>query len=70
MKQAYVPSDEDLTRDIYIKPKKNDRIFLGVTEHQVLKLKRPLYGTCNASDYWALTMDRHMKCELGTSALV
>ena len=70
VKQAYLQSDEDLTRDIFIKPKAKDRVLMGVCDDQILKLKRPVYGTCDANDYWALTIDRNIKRELEMNALV
>ena len=46
-----------------------DREFIRICDEQVLKLKRRLYLTCDANDYWTLTLDRQINNELGMDAL-
>lgn len=58
--QAYLQSADKLMRDIYVKPAKEFRL----SEGQLLKLLKPLYGLTDAGDYWDVTMTRHLKEDL------
>jgi Reverse transcriptase (RNA-dependent DNA polymerase) len=49
VQQAYLQSAESLLRDVYLKPP----AVLNLRSDQVLKHLRPLYGLCDAGDYWA-----------------
>lgn len=58
--QAYLQSKSHLTRKIFIRPKPQDRHVLGIKEGQAFELVRPLYGLCDAGDYWGDTMQTHL----------
>lgn len=63
--QAYLQSKYKLTREVYIRPKKEDLHLFDLNDGQVLKLKMPLYGVCDAGDYWGVTMDEHLINDIG-----
>lgn len=52
VKQAYFQSDEDLTRKIYIAPKRKDLEFFKVSADEVLELQNPRYGNGDSGDDW------------------
>lgn len=58
--QAYLQSKSHLTREVYIRPKERDKEILGVKDGELFKLIRPLYGLCDAGDYWGETMTSHL----------
>ena len=57
--QAYLQSKDPFTKELYLLPKPCDRIYFNVNEDQVLRLLKPLYGTCDAGDYWNKTISEH-----------
>lgn len=63
--QAYLQSKERLTRTIYLQPRPADAELFGVGDGEVLLLLLPLYGMCDAGDYWAVTLTGHVKDDLG-----
>lgn len=65
--QAYLQSDEDLTRALYLQPKPRDVKFFGIDDNQILLLNRPIYGITDAGDYWSVTIDRHSREDLNLS---
>jgi Reverse transcriptase (RNA-dependent DNA polymerase) len=60
VQQAYFQSAENLLRDVYLKPS----AVLNVSSGTMLKLLRPLYGLCDAGDYWARTILDHLAKDL------
>lgn len=58
--QAYLQSKHSLTRMIYINVKNNDLKTFGIGVDQLLELNKPLYGLCDAGDYWGATIERHI----------
>lgn len=62
--QAYLQSKTNLTRKVYIRPKQEDRKVLGIKNGEVFRLVRPLYGLCDAGDYWTHTMETHLVNDL------
>lgn len=62
--QAYVQSKDKLTRKIFVLPKKRDLEMLGVSEDELLELLMPLYGICDAGDYWGVTVEYHVEDDL------
>ena len=63
--QAYLQSESQLMRKVFIKPKIKDRKFFGVQDDEVLELLLPLYGMSDSGDYWLTTVDKHAKNYLG-----
>lgn len=62
--QAYVQSKDKLTRQVFIMPRKEDRDLLGITDDEILELILPLYGICDAGDYWGVTVEYHVQDDL------
>jgi Reverse transcriptase (RNA-dependent DNA polymerase) len=56
VQQAHLQSAENLLRDVYLKPP----AVLNLSSDTMLKLLRPLYGLCDAGDYWARTILDHL----------
>lgn len=59
--QAYIRSDDELTRQILLLRKTNDLGDFGLTQKDILELLRPIYGKTDAGDYWGVTVDRPAK---------
>lgn len=64
VKQAYLQSDEELSRKIYVKPKQQDLEFFDINEDDALDLRKPLYGSGHRRDCWGITFDRHAQEDL------
>ena len=62
--RAYLQSDEQPTRDMYLQPKKKDFELFNINKSKVLKLLKLLYVTCNAGDYWNKTISSHIQLNL------
>lgn len=67
--QAYLQSEESYSRRIYLRPRPADRHYFGLKESELLPLIRPLYGICDAGDYWHATMTGHVEGDLGMRSL-
>lgn len=68
--QAYLQSQEGFTRDLYLRPRAEDRHLFDLAEDEVLLLVLPLYGICDAGDYWHVTLTSHIEEDLGMVPLV
>ena len=53
--QAYLQSDEKLTRQLFLRPKKGDLRYFQIDANETLHLFKPIYGTTDAGDYWGVT---------------
>lgn len=62
--QAYLQSKYELSRQIYIQPKKEDMYLFGLQDGELLHLIKPLYGICEAGDYWGVTIEEHLTNDL------
>eukprot|EP00737_Agarophyton_chilense_P004887 gb/GEZJ01006601.1/.p1 GENE.gb/GEZJ01006601.1/~~gb/GEZJ01006601.1/.p1 ORF type:complete len:152 (+),score=15.83 gb/GEZJ01006601.1/:55-510(+) len=62
--QAYLHSEDNLSREIFVLPKKKEFMILGLNEEHILRPLSPINGTCDAGDYWDVTIDRHAKKDL------
>jgi len=62
--QAYLQSRDKLARTLYLDPRPEDRHLFDITDEEVLLLVRPLYGVCDAGDYWFVTLQRHVRDDL------
>ncbi len=69
MTQAYLQSRDDFTREIYIKRRKEDLKYFKVREDDLLHLVKPLYGICDAGDYWGATFRSHITKNLKMTPL-
>lgn len=68
--QAYLQSKDKLTRKIFIKPKKKDLDTFQISPDYLLELIRPLYGVCDAGDYWGETIESHVVNDIGMKPLI
>lgn len=62
--QAYLQKEDHYSRKIYLRPRPADRDYFGLKEGELLLLLRPLYGVCNAGDYWNATITAHVEGDL------
>lgn len=62
--QAYLQSKDKLSRDIFIRPRKDDLKYFGFDDEMILKLNKPLYGMCDSGDYWGATLTDHVRNNL------
>lgn len=69
VKQAYLQSKDNLECEIYLNPCKDDLPLFSPAENEVLRLQKPLYGICDASDYWNATFSDHRRRRLHTIPL-
>lgn len=63
--QACLQSKHKLTRKIYIKVRKRDLETFGLQENELLELNKPLYGLCDAGNYWSVTIEERIINDLG-----
>lgn len=68
--QAYLQSREAFTREIFLRPRPSDRHLFDLADDEVLLLLLPLYGMCDAGDYWDDTFNAHLDEDLGIRSLV
>lgn len=66
---AYLQSKHKLSRDIYLKLKKDDAALFGLAEDELLKVLLPLYGIPDTRDYWYVTLAKHAEEDLELSPL-
>ena len=57
--QAFIQSF-DIKREVYIIPPKE----FGLSTNELFKLVKPLYGLCDAGDYWYITLRALLKDDL------
>lgn len=62
--QAYLQSKATFSHEIYIRPKNEDPKYFQIPEGYLLPLLKPLYGICDAGDYWGVTFRRHIMQDL------
>eukprot|EP00170_Pyropia_yezoensis_P002201 contig_9242_g2205 len=67
--QSYLQSKDKLSRSVYLYSRQEDRAILGVADDKVLRALKPLYGLCDAGDYWNATITAHVKDDLCMSPL-
>jgi len=67
--QAYLHSKDQLTREIYIRPKARDFKYFGLVDTEALRLRKPRHGIPDAGDYWDVTVADHVKIDPGMSSL-
>ena len=68
--QAYLQSEEQLTRLVFVLPKKRDMDHFRIAEEEIVELLRPIYSMTDAGDCWGVTVDHHTKDELGLVPLL
>ena len=56
--QADFQSDEEMSWEIYLRPKEGDRKYFRVTGDVMPEILRAFYGMMDASDYWGVTCPR------------
>ena len=55
---------------MFLLPKRADLIYFGLDEDEILELLKPIYGMTDAGHYWGVTVDRHVKHDLGLVPLL
>jgi len=54
--QAFLQSESEMTRDVYLRPPKE----FNLPNDKLLHLLKSLYGITDAIDYWGTTLDKHV----------
>ena len=67
--QAYLQSQDLLARSLYLEPRKEDRHLFFIADDEMLLLVRPLYGVCDAGDYWHAALQKHVREDLRMTPL-
>lgn len=67
---AYFQNKDNMSRSIFILPKREDLEIIGITDEEILELLRPLYVTCDVGDYWGVTAHFHVEEDLGMKQTV
>ena len=70
VRQSYLKSEGKLSRTVYLLPKRADLKYFGVRDEDILGLLKPIYGMADAGDYFGVTVDRHVKHNLGLVPLL
>lgn len=65
--QVFLKIKPNLARQVFIRPKKKERQVLGLKENELFELVQPLYGLCDAGDYWGTSKELHLINDLGLS---
>ena len=68
--QGYLQSHEELTRQLFLRPKKGNPRYFQIDANEILYLLKPIYGTTDAGDYWGVTIDRRAREELHLEPLL
>ena len=68
--QAYFQSEEKLTPQVFLLPKKTDVEHFGLSQDEIVELMRPIYSMTDAGDHWGVTIDHHAKDDLGLVPLL
>jgi len=63
--QAYLQSQDAFSRLLFLRPRPGDRHLFDLRDDELLKLELPLYGVCDAGDYWDATFTDHVAKDLG-----
>jgi len=63
--QAYLQSQDAFSRQLFLRPRPGDRHLFDIRDDELLKLELPLYGVCDAGDYWDATFTDHVASDLG-----
>lgn len=59
VKQAYLQSKYERSRQIYIQTEKEDMHLFELQDDELLHFIKPLYGICEAGNYWGVTIKEH-----------
>lgn len=63
-------SKDKLSRKVFIQPTPENLKIFGLQDGELFELVRPLYGLCDASDYWGHTIEEHLLNDIGMTPLV
>lgn len=58
--QAYLKSKDKLSRQIFLRPKRDDLKTFEIRPSEALELISSIYCLRDAGDFWALTMEAHL----------
>lgn len=65
---SYLQSMEQMTREVYLQPRAEDRAYFRTGADERLQLLRPLYGICDDGDYRAATCTAQVENDLSMTA--
>jgi len=63
--QAYLQSQDAFSRLLFLRPHLGDRHLFDLRDDELRKLELPLYGVCDAGDYWDTISTDHVAKDLG-----
>lgn len=67
--QAYLQSQDTFTRQLYLRPRVQDRHLFDLADDEILRIELPLYGVCDAGDYWHATLTAYLEKDLQMTPL-
>lgn len=67
--QAYLQSGEKFSRQLYLRPRPSDMHLFDLEPDELLRIELPLYGVCDAGDYWDATFRAHIDEDLKMTPL-
>lgn len=67
--QAYLQSQDRFSRQLYLRPRPRDRPLFDLAEDELLRIELPLYGVCDAGDYWHATFTEYIETDLNMTSL-
>ncbi len=50
--QAYLQAKDKFSRESFLKLRREDIELFDISPDEILRLGKPLYGICDAGDYW------------------
>lgn len=62
--QANLQSQDHFSRELYLRPRAEDRHLFDLAEGELLSINLPLYGICDAGDNWQVTFSGHIEEDL------
>lgn len=67
--QAYLQSRDKFSRQLYLRPRPADIHLFDMDADELLHIELPLYGVCDAGDYWNATINAHIEEDLKMTPL-
>ncbi len=67
--EAYLQAKDKLSRERFIKPKRDGIEFLWIERNKLLQLNKPQYRMSDSGDYWGATLGFHIRERLVMKSL-